>query len=71
MSVCDVCRREMTKTWSCTLTGRNQFCPIFILRQHYAPIPYGSEPGWKEDGIPIPDRCHDCGVEIGGIHHPG
>jgi hypothetical protein len=71
MSLCDVCRREMTKAHSCAWTSRAQFCPIVILGVHYEPIPYGSEPGWREFGIPIPARCHDYGVEIGGYHHPG
>jgi hypothetical protein len=59
----------MTEADSCSATSRAATCPIKILGRLYAPVPYGSEPGWIKSGIP--DRCHDCGVAIGGIHHPG
>ena len=33
-----------------------------------APIPYGAEArDWAGSGR----RCHDCGVQPGGFHHPG
>jgi hypothetical protein len=37
-------------------------------------IPYGEETRWDEidDGdYDLPERCHDCGVKLGGFHHPG
>jgi hypothetical protein len=38
------------------------------------PIPYGGESRWEEGDFEPPsgdDRCHDCGVLAGALHHPG
>jgi len=38
-------------------------------------IVYGEEPDLKEssrkEGWAFKERCHDCGVKLGGYHHPG
>lgn len=31
---------------------------------------YGDEPAYAQGG-PLPDRCGDCAVAHGGLHHPG
>jgi len=40
----------------------------------YARVRFGSEaqwsdPQWKALGIEQGDRCGDCGVSVGGLHH--
>jgi hypothetical protein len=61
MAVCEWCHHEMDTAISCTIgalhrKGRSVELP-----------PYGSEPGWPSRS----DRCGDCGVVLGGWHHPG
>lgn len=60
MTECQFCDREMLETASCTKNA------IEIDGELYEPIAYGDEKDW-----PTTDRCHDCGVEPGGFHHPG
>jgi hypothetical protein len=34
-------------------------------------LPYGHDAEhWLELGIIPPERCRDCGVKLGGYHHP-
>lgn len=63
MTVCEYCRTEMIGSSTCV--------PIQIRMgaELFDPIPYGSEP-FGADWSP-PERCHDCDVVIGGIHHGG
>lgn len=30
---------------------------------------YGAEPTWKAMALDPPERCRDCGVNLGGEHH--
>ncbi len=71
MATCTHCGREMRTATSCAGT------PWILQGQEYAPIPYG-----EEEYAPIPyeeelargrqhhQRCPDCGVALGGFHHP-
>jgi hypothetical protein len=70
MSVCEYCNQEMTEVKTCKKV------PIMHNGKEYEPIKYGDEkpiecdPRIKQYFI-RPERCHDCGVEKGGYHHPG
>ena len=56
MALCTHCNQEMRTAKSCTET------PIPIGKETFDPIPYAR----GDTG-----RCHDCGVQDGGFHHPG
>jgi hypothetical protein len=60
-AVCNVCNRVMLDALSCTLAT------VRIDGQDFERIHYGSEPGSEVDPN---DRCNDCGVARGGLHHP-
>jgi hypothetical protein len=34
----------------------------------FAPVVYGAE---TQYGEPLTGQCHDCGIQIGGLHHFG
>jgi hypothetical protein len=63
-AVCEDCNQNMMLADSCTV-------PILEddHGQEYNRIPYGHEADGY--GFPLPDRCHDCGVAKGGLHHMG
>ncbi len=65
MALCEVCGQEMNTAQSCEVTT------VEIDGTEYDLIPYGQE--IRFDPCPTaPDpRCHNCGVIIGGFHHPG
>jgi len=56
MAKCEDCGREMQLAPSCLTV------PILIERTAYERIPWGKTKA---------GRCHDCGVEPGGVHHLG
>jgi hypothetical protein len=60
MAVCRWCEQEMTTAESCNVIAlhRNDV-RIEMIR-------WGSEPGWSAS-----DRCDDCGVLPGALHHVG
>ncbi len=61
MSICEECNGEMQEVSSCREDMKVDFGDGVS-----DPIRYGSEtPAFSGD------RCHDCNVEKGGIHHPG
>ncbi len=61
MVICPDCGREMLEAATCTIA---KFA--FPDGSIFPRIPFGSEnPPWQGE------RCHDCGVERGGYHHPG
>ena len=73
MSVCEECNREMLVARSCK--------PWVVTYEdegsYYDPIKYGDErhmEGERDCRSDYPshyiDRCHDCGIEEGGLHHP-
>jgi hypothetical protein len=55
------------------MMGRAVSCsanPILVQGEHFEVVPYGAETkfGWTDSPL---ERCRDCGVVIGGNHHPG
>lgn len=63
MGRCSLCQREMLEEESCA-DHLIQFADGDIR----APVAYGDDDG---DHRTADDRCHDCGIEPDGIHHPG
>ena len=63
---CAGCHKPIGTTDSCTDTAY----PYVVDGQvrWLKPIPYGQE-SWDEIGLTPPERCHDCGVVAGRIHH--
>lgn len=78
MAVCKWCDQEMTdraNVRSCT-----QDSVEYPDGEVLNPVPYTHwagryHPGTGEtsprEEIPEGHRCHDCGIERGGVHHPG
>ncbi len=71
MSICHCCGKDMLEVDSCREDIKICF-PSYAMD----PIRYGYETrgnfGRYDNGDFIENkRCHDCGVKIGGIHHPG
>lgn len=62
MAICGFCGFEMTKGRSCTVDA----CHVDGRRVELDR--FGSEPGMSRYRSA---RCGDCGVERGGLHHPG
>jgi len=57
MAVCELCKQETQEAYSCTKRMERQ-------------IVFGSE-SWSDWALgEIPSTCGDCGVGIGGFHHP-
>ena len=44
--------------------------PICVDGELYPPIRFGDEWWWDETTVPV-DRCSDCAVRLGGVHHLG
>lgn len=61
MAVCDCCNQEMLTADSCTFPKIG-----YKNGKSYKRIRYGEE-GW---GL-TSEKCGDCGVKLGGIHHDG
>jgi hypothetical protein len=60
MAVCEFCNREMNDYVSCTTWPG-------LTR-----IPYGAEKRFGPDYVRESGaHCHDCGVTVGDLHHPG
>ncbi len=58
MTQCPACQQDMTTARSCTAAVEGR-------------VPYARFRDFK-DGTPLmelPERCHDCGVAVGGYHH--
>jgi hypothetical protein len=58
---CDVCGAEMRTARSCALSE------LVVADRRRPRLPYGAETGGRSGR----DRCRDCGVSTGGVHHPG
>lgn len=61
MAICDLCEREMTAADSCTVDV------LHCDGEPYRLAPYEPEPMDLDPG----ERCGDCGVLLGGLHHVG
>ena len=64
MAVCDRCNCEMNEADSCISES------IAFGSEEYAPIPFGQETRFRRQPA-ADERCHDCGVVVGGVHHEG
>lgn len=58
MAICESCNQEMTTADACTLKTYGDFVDEV---ERYR-IPYDGLDG---------ERCHDCNVVKGALHHPG
>ena len=65
MAHCRVCKREMNTAASCTQEEYE------ISGRPFQRVRYVSEAKWAEFDVTPPGRCHDCGVAVGQLHHPG
>lgn len=63
MAECDVCGEEMRTARSCALAT------IVVSDRKRKRLPYGAETMWP--GARSTKPCRDCGVHLGGAHHPG
>jgi hypothetical protein len=63
MAVCEWCDRDMLDP--ATETCGSQFVE-FPDGRAMRPVMWDGKHGSGPDG-----RCHDCGIKVGGIHHPG
>ena len=63
MSICTYCGREMLDGISCS----DELLRIAAV--DYEPIRWGDERGYRFTYVT--DRCGDCGVPKGGVHHHG
>jgi hypothetical protein len=61
MAICSWCDQDMMVANSCSLNTKVDFG-----NEVMDPVPFKTQ-GW--DGPH--DRCSDCNVVVGGIHHPG
>ena len=61
MAWCCFCKSEMTRNLACVEN------PVHVAGSVYRPVPYGDEPGMRG----VTERCGDCGVEPGAVHHHG
>jgi hypothetical protein len=74
MPTCGFCDREMNESESCT---KNVILYPDSTKDdggHWLfAVPFGDERRGVVDDLDRSDepRCHDCGVQLGGFHHPG
>lgn len=61
-AICEECGRNMLEAASCTATHFGDFTDGIVRERQK----FGME-GWPTRN----GRCPDCGVKIGGFHHPG
>lgn len=61
MAICHWCAQEMSAASSCTVAA------FHLDGRPFEMIAYGADPGERASGL----RCADCGVVLGGLHHPG
>lgn len=62
MARCEFCLFEMTTAASCT---------VGVLHRDGMPIPLARYGANRRPRQRMPERCGDCGVLMGGLHHPG
>jgi hypothetical protein len=64
MAICRLCEREMLTAASCNVAA------LHIDGHEYPVVPYGKETRYGRRTANT-QRCHDCGVQPGGLHHLG
>jgi len=62
MARCEFCLFEMTTAASCT---------VGVLHRDGMPIPLARYGANRRPRQRMAERCDDCGVLMGGLHHPG
>lgn len=63
MAICTFCGNEMLDGTSCSSE------PLRVAAEEYEPIRWGEEKGYRFRYVT--DRCGDCGVPKGAVHHHG
>ncbi len=63
MAKCTDCNQEMTTAFSCTLSE------LAVDGSVHARVLWGDEAGWSNPTAG--QRCYDCGVMPGSVHHLG
>ena len=79
MAECGYCHQEMTTGQACTWKPA-----VTVEGVAYERVPYGHDPLPAEGtaarqearrslqaNVIRPERCHDCNVPVGALHHPG
>ncbi len=61
MAICEDCRQEMLTATSCTLHA------LAVGGEIHPRVRWGSERHWRRTN----QRCYDCGIALGGLHHLG
>ena len=64
-ATCKRCRRDMARDDITTCTGDT----VREDGRDYTRIRFGSEEMWEDMMIEDGERCPDCGVAVGGLHH--
>lgn len=64
MAICKYCDRDMTTARGCLVQADSE--------KRALRIPFGAERTFRsKTPIQPGERCHDCGVVCGELHHPG
>lgn len=63
MAICEYCGLEMLDKAIVTCTANTRV--VFGDGKKMPSLPY------TRDDRPADHRCHDCGIALGGKHHPG
>lgn len=63
MAICKYCGKDMLSSDSCVLI------PIKHNKKNYDPLKFGED--CKEGWANKIGKCPDCGIKLGGYHHPG
>lgn len=74
MATCEFCEQEMGEAESCTKNTILFPAPARADGGKWLfAIPFGEEARGIVEQMDITEatRCHDCGVQVGGFHHPG
>ena len=68
MAICSWCGKDMSleETISCSENVKVDFGDMVA-----DPIRYGHDTRFGFSYFSTTQRCHDCNIKIGGIHHPG
>lgn len=62
--ICPLCERPMSTAFGCSVKS------VVLAGKRYDRLTYGQET-YEIANPANPPRCHDCGAQIGGLHHDG